>query len=87
MNILFWICWIGEAGVVLWWIITDMQQKHMEPNPFSFLSFVYLLVVLMIRFIFEWTSVSNIMVMVPAFPLLGLLFIIIAHALSGKKWN
>jgi hypothetical protein len=87
MNIVFWICWVAEFAVVLWWIITDAQQKHMDPNPYSYLCLIYLAVVLVVRLGMHATGVSNAMVIVPAIPLLGLLLIIILHALSGKKWN
>lgn len=87
MEILFWICWIAELVVVLWWIITDAQQKHMQPNPYSYLCLIYLLVVLGVRLGLHANGVSNTMVIIPAIPLLGLLFIIVVSMLSGKKWN
>jgi hypothetical protein len=87
MAILFWICWIAELGVVLWWIITDAKQTHMEANPYSYLSLVYLLAVLGVRLGLHANSVSNAMVMIPAIPLLGLGLIIVVSVLSGKKWN
>jgi len=87
MEILFWICWIAELIVVLWWIITDAQQKHMEANPYSYLCLLYLLGVLGVRLGLHANNVSNAMVMIPAIPLLGLAFIIVVSVLSGKKWN
>jgi hypothetical protein len=87
MEILFWICWIAELIVVLWWIITDMKQKHMQGNPYSYLSFFYLAAVLGIRLVLHADRVSDFMVMIPAIPLLLLGFIIIVSVISGKKWN
>lgn len=87
MEIVFWICWIIELIVVLWWIITDARQTHMEPNTVSYLCLLYLLGVLGVRFGLHEFRISTIMVIVPAIPLLGLGCIIILSVLSGKKWN
>jgi hypothetical protein len=87
METLFWICWITELIVVLWWIITDAQQTHMRPNPVSYLCLLYLLGVLGLRLGLQEYRISNAMVMIPAIPLLGLGCIIVLSVLSGKKWN
>jgi hypothetical protein len=87
MDIIFWICWTAELIVVLWWIITDAQQKHLAPNPYSFVCLIYLAVVLVVRLGMDAKGVSNKMVMIPAIPLLGLLLIIVIAVASGKKWN
>lgn len=87
MDILFWICWIAEMGVVAWWIISELQLRYLSPNIFSFLSLFYLLTVLFIRFEVKWDTVSVFMVGLPAIPLSGMLLIIILHMLSGRKWN
>ena len=87
MEVLFWICWIAELIVVLWWIITDAKLKHVQPNPYSFLCLLYLLAVLGIRMGLHANGLSNTMVLIPAIPLLGLGLIIVVSVLSGKKWN
>lgn len=87
MEIIFWICWVAELIVVLWWIITDAQQTHIKPNPVSYVCLVYLFLVFGIRLGLHANTVTNAMVMIPAIPLLGLLLIIVASMLSGKKWN
>lgn len=87
MKTLFWICWIAEMVTVLWWIITDMLQKNLQPNPYSYLCMLYLLGVIGIRLGLHQVKLSNIMVMVPAVPLLGLGLIVLLSVISGQKWN
>lgn len=87
MKTFFWICWIAELIVVLWWILSDAKLKHIQVNPYSYLCFFYLLAAIGIRFVLHADRVSNIMVMIPAIPLLGLALIIIISVLSGQKWN
>ena len=87
MEIVFWICWTAGLIVVLWWIITDAQQKRMASNPYSFVCLIYLVVVLVVRLGMNAKGISNKMIMVTAIPLLGLLLIIVIAMVSGKKWN
>ena len=87
MNILFWICWTAELGVVLWWIFTELQLEYLEPNMYSFLALGYLLLILLIRFQSGGKKIAMIMTGLPAIPLAGMLFIIVIHSLSGGKWN
>jgi hypothetical protein len=87
MDFLFWLCWTGELGVVLWWLFTDLQLEYIEINVYSVFSLIYLLVVLLIRFQPGWETVSLLMVGLPAVPLTGLLLVMVLHAVSGGKWN
>lgn len=87
MNYIFWICWIGEIGVVGWWMLDEMKLKYLQPNPYAFLGFLYLLVTLGVRYGLKLPGVSTAMVAVPAVPLLFLLLIIVVSMLTGGKWN
>ncbi|MBE7509215.1 MAG: hypothetical protein HS118_03410 [Bacteroidia bacterium] len=87
MKIFFWICWIAELITVLWWIITDVQQKNMQANPFSYLCLIYLIAVIAIRYGLQSIKLTNVMVMIPAVPLLLLGLIILAAMISRGKWN
>jgi len=87
MKIFFWICWIVEMIVVLWWIITDAQHENLQPNPFSYLCMFYLLGVIAIRIGLDWIKLSNIMVMIPGVLLIGMGLIILLSVISGEKWN
>lgn len=87
MKIIFWICWIAELITVLWWIITDAQQKNMQVNPFSYLCLIYLIAVIAIRLGLHSIKLSNVMVMIPAVPLMLLGLIILVAMISRGKWN
>jgi hypothetical protein len=87
MSILFWICFLAEFSVVIWWIFSDMKLQYQQPNPYSYLAFFYLMLVLVLRFGPEFIGISSLMVFLPAIPLSGLLFIIVVHSVSGGKWN
>lgn len=72
---------------VLFWIGSEMKLQYLKPNPFSFLSALYLLGVLAIRFGLGAEQLSAWMVIIPAIPLLLMLLIVIIHTLTGGKWN
>lgn len=87
MSILFWICWVSEFCFAIWWVATELKLTTLPPNPFSFLSIGYILLVLAIRFGAGFITLSNILVFIPAIPLLLMGFIVIAAWLSKSKWN
>jgi len=87
MKYIFWICWIGEITAVLFWIGSEMKLQYLKPNPYSFLSALYLLAVLAMRFGTGAERLSAWMVILPALPLLLMLLFVIIHTLTGGKWN
>lgn len=87
MTIFFWLCWSCEMLAALFWVASELKLTYLKPNPFSFLSVLYLLLALAFRFAFEMPAMSNAMVFVPAIPLILLLLIFVIHAMSGTKWN
>ncbi len=87
MIILFWICWVAELGVVVWWIFTELQLKYLSPNIYSFLGLGYLLLTLLIWYQPRGKTIAMFMTGLPAIPLTGMLLIIVIHSLSGGKWN
>lgn len=87
MNNLFWILWIAEFILALWWVITELQLTHLKPNPFAFLSLLYLFLTLAVRFGSGLTKISMGMVLVPAIPLLMMALIVVISVISGKRWN
>lgn len=87
MNYIFWICWSAEFAACLFWIASEMKLQYLQPNPFSFLSALYLLLVLALRIGLDAKKISMIMVGIPAVPLLLLLLIVVVHTISGSRWN
>ena len=87
MEILFWICWIIEMIIVGWWWITDSKHTHLKPNPFIFISMLYLLIVLLLRLELGWVRASEAMVVLPMIPLAGLSLIIVVHMTHKGRWN
>jgi hypothetical protein len=76
MKSLFWICWSVEITAALLWIISEMKQPYISPNPWAFIIALYLVIVLAVRFGFDAHRISVVLVTLPAAPvvLLGLLF-------------
>ena len=74
-------------AAVLFWIGSEMKLQYLTPNPFSFLSALYLLGALAIRFGLGALSISAWMVIIPALPLLVMMLFVIIHTISGGKWN
>lgn len=87
MKYIFWICWTGEMIAVLCWIGSEMKLQYLKPNPFSFLSALYLLTVLAVRFGAGAEKLSAWMVILPALPLLLMMLFVIIHTISGGRWN
>ena len=87
MKYLFWICWTGEMAVVLFWIGSEMKLQYLTPNPYSFLSALYLLGTLAVRFGLGAQNLSACMVIIPALPLLLMILFLIIHTISSGKWN
>lgn len=87
MDILFWFCAIVEFALALWWLLTDMRQTTVPMNPFISLAFLYLAVVLIVRYGLGWIRVSESMVMIPAVPLAGLGLIIVLYMTHKGRWN
>jgi len=87
MNKLFWILWIAELLVAGWWISTELQLTYLKPNPLAFVSLVYLLLALGLRYGAGFFKLSLGMVLVPAIPLTMMGFLIVITMFSGGKWN
>ncbi len=87
MKYIFWICWISEMAGVVWWITDEMKLQYLKPNPFAFVSFLYLLAALAIRFGLHQQGLSNGMIFIPAIPLLFMLLMVMIHTISGGRWN
>jgi len=87
MAIFFWILWIGEFILSGWWLQSEMKLTHLKPNPYAFLSLLYLLIALGVRFGLGLPKISMGMIGIPAIPLAGMALIIIISALTGARWN
>jgi hypothetical protein len=87
MTNLFWILWMGEFIGTGWWLQSEMKLTHIKANPYVFLSFLYLMIVLGVRFSLALTKISFAMVLVPAIPVVFMLLIIIISVLTRARWN
>ena len=87
MTTLFWILWMAEFIGTGWWLQSEMKLTHIKANPYVFLSFVYLMVILGVRFGLDLPKVSLGLVLVPAIPLVFMLLIIIISVLTRARWN
>jgi len=85
MNYIFWICWAVEMLAVFFWLASEMRLKYLSPNPFSFISALYLCVVLALRFTNQ-PAVALMMVIIPAIPLVMMFFLFTLHTVFGSKW-
>jgi hypothetical protein len=85
MTYIFWICWAAEMLAVFFWLASEMKLKYLLPNPFSFISAVYLFIVLALHFS-DQPAVALMMVIIPAIPLLVLLLLVTLHSVLGGKW-
>jgi hypothetical protein len=87
MNILFWVLWVSELLGVCWWLYGEMKSTYRQPNPFVFLSLLYLLAVLGIRFGLGILKLSMGMVVIPAIPLLFLVLVVIIASTTRGRMN
>ena len=87
MTTLFWILWMGEFIGTGWWLQSEMKLTHLKTNPYVFLSFLYLMLVLGVRFGLNLPKISLGMVVAPAIPLFFMLVIIIISVMTRARWN
>lgn len=87
MSIVFWIFWVIEIVVVTWWVTDEMKLTRQQPNVLAFLSFLYVLSALLIRYGLHATGISNVMVLLPGIPLVLVMLPVIIHAICGGRWN
>ena len=87
MNVLFWVLWVSEFMLTGWWLQSEMKLTYIKPNPNVFLSFLYLLIALGVRYGIHLPKLSMGMVGIPAIPLVCLLLIMIIAGITGAKWN
>lgn len=90
-NIAFWIIWGIEFVFMLWWLFDDLKLRYVSMNPSVPVLFLYLFTALIVRFAFNATKVSMIMVGIGAVPLaiMGafLLVVMIAGLFGPIRWN
>ena len=87
LSVLFWICFVSEIALVIWWFLDDLKLTYSEPNPFIFVCVLYLAVAAIIRFLVKWKLAGSLMVVIPGIPLLLWFVLIALFAASGTKWN
>ena len=87
MTILFWVLWVSEFILTGWWLQSEMKLTYIKTNPFVFVSFLYLLVALGVRYGLHLPKLSLGMVGIPAIPLVCFLLIIVIAGITGAKWN
>ena len=87
MTILFWTLWIAEFVLNVWWLFNEMKLTYLKTNPYVYISLLYLLAALAVRFGAGFSKTSLAMVAVPAIPLAGMLLIVIISVLTGARWN
>jgi hypothetical protein len=64
-----------------------MKLTYLKPNAYAFISILYLLTVLGVRFGLNLPKISLGMVTIPAIPLAVILLIVIIAVLTGSRWN
>jgi hypothetical protein len=87
MNTFFWILWIIEFILTGWWLQSEMKLTYLKPNPFVFITLLYLLATLGIRYGLRLPKISMGMVGIPAIPLAVMLLIVIIAGITGARWN
>ena len=87
MRVLFWTLWTSEFILTCWWLLSEIKLRYLKPNPYAFLSLLWLLVTPGVRFGLNLPEVSLWMVGIPSIPLAGMLLIIIVAALTGARWK
>jgi hypothetical protein len=89
MNYIFWTCWVIELALAIGWLSTEMKHAPMKMNPFAIISILYLAFPILVKCSAGADKIANILVIVPAVPLLGVLFmIIIIHFSKFRgRWN
>jgi hypothetical protein len=87
MKYIFWFCWLLDAGVAAWWVLSDLNLTYIRPNPYSYVFLFYVIAALLIYLMSSYTKVAMIMSIIPAIPMLIMGLIIIIVTLTGGRWN
>lgn len=87
----FWILWIIELAVWLWWFTSDLKNTHLPMNPTVIAGGIWLFVALG-AFLFNYRILAFIMVGILALPLLLMIFflsvVFIVNWIFGPiRWN
>jgi hypothetical protein len=87
MKYIFWISWIIDAGVAVWWVISELGYEYLKPNTFSFVFLLYVVATLLVYLLTVQTKTAMIMSLIPAVPLVAVGLIAMIAILTGAKWN
>jgi hypothetical protein len=87
LNILFWTCFVCEAGLIIWLLLDELKLTYQQPNPYIFVGVLYLAIASVVRFLIKWKLAGSLMVIVPGVPLLLYFLMILLFVSSGTKWR
>ncbi len=87
MKSIFWISWIIDFAVAIWWCISEWQLQYLKTNPFAVFYLGYVLVILFLFLKTSFKKTSLALSLIPAIPLLFLALIALIMILSGERWN
>ncbi len=88
----FWILFILELSLLIWWTIDQRIHKYNSGNPYIVWGFIWLVVSLLCKKVFRLQGLALIMVWIPGIPILAylvfLLAVMIIALFSGPiRWN
>lgn len=82
-SLIFWILWGIEAAVMLWWLLTDMQQTYLPVNPMVFVGWAYLALALLL-FLLNFRVIALILVGIGMVPLAIMALFMLIFVLFAK---
>ncbi len=87
MKYIFWIAWILDAGVAIWWVFSEIQLDLLKPNPYALLFFLYVIICFLCYQVFKLTKLALILSLIPAVPFVIMGIIVLIAILTGARWN
>lgn len=87
MKYIFWIAWILDAGVAIWWVYSELQLEVIKPNPYVLSFLVYVIISFLFYQLFKLKKLALVLSLIPAIPFLIIGLIVIVAYLTAAIWN
>ena len=78
MKYIFWVLFASETLFMLWMLWEEMKLRYLTMPAYIPVGFLWLILILILKFVIKSNKIAFIMVVIPAIPLIIMLMILIA---------
>ena len=82
MKYIFWVLFASETLFMLWMLWEEMKLRYLTMPAYIPVGFLWLILILILKFVIKSNKIAFIMVVIPAIPLIIMLMILIAVYIS-----